>query len=296
MRLTYLFLKKILIGTVSHILIFVFCENLTAQVFDVTDKKGTIVNVINNVVTVSAAEPINPNEGDVWFDTNSPPTLKIYDATTNIWEVLEVISQIGIATSNELIGEPNNATNLVRVGDDGGAYINAIETIADKIVFSAEYSGGALDEGAGTDHIVDITSKSTDAPDFMNYYEVSNALTDGGTNDYGLILRFTLPGDFDSWSTTSDAIVIDFEGTTDTSFEADVYEEGSLLHDNIAVAGTGLTGFSENTIAVAADLVGLDAGDTGIIAITMTVSDVGTLNTSIIRLGDITLNYNRKRF
>lgn len=163
-----------------------------------------------------------------------------------------------------------------------------------KVVYSAEYAGAAL-QADGIDNSLVLNATNSGAPIFLNYYEASNFNVDGGTNDFNVVLRIALPQDFTSWSTTTDAIVIDFEGTTDASFEADVYEEGNTtsIQDNATVSGTGLTGFVENTIATNTQLNSLIAGDTLIIVIKLTVTDVATQNTSVIRIGDVTLNYNK---
>ena len=179
---------------------------------------------------------------------------------------------------------------MLTTGTDGGVYL-ADATVAEKVVLSAEYAGAVLDAD-GSDNVVSITSDSSPSPTFMNYYEVSNSATDGGTNDYDIILRFTLPSDFDSWVAT--AITINFEGTADASFEADVYEPGTLLQNNTAVSGTGIGTFSSSNIATSTQIAALTAGDTGVIVIKVTVTDVTNPGDSLMRLGDITLNYNRK--
>lgn len=204
-----------------------------------------------------------------------------------------------------LVYNTNTATNTGLVGEgyyywDGNQWEKLINasglavTSLTQMVFSAEYPGGAL-SADGTDNLVNITSNNSGAPAFMNYYEVNNFATDGGTNDFDIILRFTLPEDFNSWDTTN-AIVIDYEGTTNANFEADVYEEGNAtaLQDNATVSGTGLGAFAENTVAAA--LAGLTAGETGIIQLKITVTDAATTETSIMRLGDITLNFSRNRY
>ena len=163
-----------------------------------------------------------------------------------------------------------------------------------KEVYNAEYAGAVL-QADGTDNSLVLNATNSGAPDFLNYYEASNFNIDGGTNDFNVTLRITLPQDFNSWSASTDAIVIDFEGTTDASFEADVFEEGNAtpVQDNVAVSGTGLTGFVENTLGTNTQLNALVAGDTLIIVVKLSVTDVVTQNDSVIRIGDITLNYNK---
>ena len=136
---------------------------------------------------------------------------------------------------------------------------------------------------------------TTGTPSFINYYQISNLETDNtGTNDYDIVLGVYLPENFDSWTTNS-AITIDYEGTTDASFNADVYERGNgtALKNNASKSGTGLGTFSQYVISAGTALTGLVAGDYLFISIKVTVTDVATEDTSIMRLGEISLNYNR---
>ncbi len=190
----------------------------------------------------------------------------------------------------------SDANNLATIGTDGGIHVNASGTTAAKLVFSAEYAGAVL-QADGSDNIISMNGANSGAPTFMNYYEVRNFNTDGGTNDYDIIVRFTLPEDFDSWSSSPQAIIVDYQGTADASFQADIYEEGSgtALQSNTALSGSGVASWSERTIGTATNMAGLTAGDTGIIVFKLIVTDAGTADTSIIRLGDITLNYNKRR-
>ena len=135
----------------------------------------------------------------------------------------------------------------------------------------------------------------------MNFYQASNFQTTptfpAGTNDYDVRVRFTLPHNFNAWETTN-PIVVDFEGTTDASFEFDVYEEGNAtaLQDNAAVSGTGLGSFAENNVVTAGStLTDLVAGDTVVFLIKLTVTNTAALDQSIIRVGDIVLNYRVER-
>jgi hypothetical protein len=165
---------------------------------------------------------------------------------------------------------------------------------AQKVVFSAEYDGASL-QADGTNNSLSLNAFNIGSPDFTNYYEVKNFDVDGvGTNDYDIVFRTTLPQDFGAWAVT-DAITIQFTGTADANFNADVFEQGNgtALQDNANVAGTGIGAFVQNTLANGPALSALVAGDTLIIRIKLTITDVVAQGTSIIRIGDITLNYNK---
>ena len=109
-----------------------------------------------------------------------------------------------------------------------------------------------------------------------------------------MVLRFTLPSDFTSWETN--AIEIDYAGTADANFTAEVYIESSATAQS-TLAVTSSTGTSNWQTATIADTgLTLTAGDTGIIVLKMTVTDTATAGNSAIRLGDITLNYTRSKY
>lgn len=72
--------KKLFIG-----LLALFIQLMVnAQEEIVIDQKGTLVTINNNMVTVSAIAPVNPVEGDVWFDTTDPANrvTSVWDGTT----------------------------------------------------------------------------------------------------------------------------------------------------------------------------------------------------------------------
>lgn len=201
-----------------------------------------------------------------------------------------------------LVYNTNTATNVGLTGVgyyiwQGGAtgawvQIKTDETVSASQVFSAEYAGAAL-YADGADNTGFLTSDNTGSTNnWMNFYHWSNTETDGtGTNDYDIILRFTLPADFEAWETP--AIEIDYAGTADANFTADVYLEtsGTALASLAATSGTAITTWSVANIA-GAGLTTLGAGDTGVLVLHLTATDVATgEGDSAIRVGDITLNY-----
>lgn len=227
--------------------------------------------------------------GDIVYDTTDDE-LQVFNGTTweSIWATGETLTTLALNADGEHLDYTDEEGTVTQIN-------LAATTLATQQVFHAEYAGGTL-EADGTDNSITINASNSGAPTFMNYYEASNFETDGGTNDYNVVLRFTLPEDFESWN--ANAIVIDYEGTADASFEADVYAEGNAtaLQDNSAVNGTGLGSFAAHTISADTAVNTLVAGATAIILIKLTVTDAATTDTSIIRIGDITLNYNKRRF
>ncbi|MDO5986779.1 hypothetical protein Q4Q39_05095, partial [Flavivirga amylovorans] len=246
-------------------------------------------NITSPLGTITIGGDANALLGDITLEANETSLVVTTDGTA---------SGVALSGTNDHTANitllSTNANNLLSTGTDGGVFVNANATVANKMVFSAEYAGATL-SADGSNNSITITGDNSGAPSFMNYYQASNFETDGGTNDYDVVLRLTVPNDFNSWSGTTPAMVIDFQGTANASFEADIFEEGGVtLQNNGPVAGTG--SFTENTIALNGALTSAVAGDTLIIVIKLTVTDVGTQDASFIRIGDITLNYNSNRF
>jgi YbbR domain-containing protein len=114
--------------------------------------------------------------------------------------------------------------------------------------------------------------------------------------DYTINLQYTLPDDFHSWSSSTTAVTIDYSGTTDASFVSSIRanDSGSILATTSSQSGSGLsTTFSSLNLATSSQLSSLSAGDKITIAVRAHVTSAANIGDSIIRLGDITLNYNR---
>lgn len=91
-----------------HLLLF-FGNGLMAQEFKVIDKKGTIISITSNSVTVSSTEPASNVEGDVWYDkTQSENVLKIYDGSA--WEEIKLNTFLGYRTVYH-----NSATSTLQI-------------------------------------------------------------------------------------------------------------------------------------------------------------------------------------
>jgi hypothetical protein len=169
----------------------------------------------------------------------------------------------------------------------------ATATVTDKIVFSAEYAGAAL-EADGSDNLGFLTSDNAGLTNsFMNFYSWENTKTDGGTNDFDVILRFTVPANFVGWETN--AIVLDYAATPNANVQTSVFaeENATAIATSAALSTTDKNDFTSTTIASDENLSSLVAGSTGIIILKMTVTDAASVSDSIVRIGDITLNFTR---
>jgi len=225
--------------------------------------------------------------GNGYSNTNrSNALVMLKNGNTTLNGSLHVTDQY--RDSNNESGTAGQVLSSTVTGTD---WIDATTSVVTKQVFSAEYAGAAL-YADGTDNIGFLTSDNAgSANNWMNFYHWSNTETDGvGTNDYDIILRFTLPEDFEAWGTT--AIEIDYAGTTDANFTADVYLEtsGTALASLVTTSGSGISTWAVANIPDTG-LTTLGAGDTGVIVLHLTATDVVTEGDSAIRVGDITLHY-----
>lgn len=257
-------------------------------------------NTTSNIIHIK-------NGGNVGIGTNNPQTSAILDVKDADKGVLLPHVPLTSLTDVTTIPSPAHGLTVFATGgtleegyyyydtDAANAGANASwkkmgsSAAVTPMVFSAEYAGAAL-YADGADNLGFMTSDNAGASNsWMNFYHWENTETDGGTNDYDIILRFTLPQNFVSWETN--AIEIDYAGTADANFTADVYIEsnGTAQASLSATAGTGIATWSTATIANTG--LTLTAGDTGVIVLHLTATDVATAGASAIRLGDVTLNF-----
>jgi len=82
-------------------------NKISSQEVEVIDKKGTIVSVSNNRVTVNAIAPTTPIEGDVWFDITDPA-----NPSTFVWDgaAWQEITHKGTAGSVFFAGNDGSPT------------------------------------------------------------------------------------------------------------------------------------------------------------------------------------------
>jgi len=104
-------------STTLYRLIFLVCitsgipNSLSGQEVEVIDKKGTIVSVSNNTVTANTLAPINPVEGDIWFNTTNAtnPSTFVWDGAA--WQEIThkgTAGSIFFAGTNGSPTEDNN--------------------------------------------------------------------------------------------------------------------------------------------------------------------------------------------
>jgi len=212
-----------------------------------------------------------------------------------------VVSNVGAVTAAGDI-DTEGTLSLGSVGDQGSIRYNATDDVIEfsndgstwlplgaataKIILSPEYSGAVL-TADGTANTGSMTSDS-DA-NSKNYYEWNSS--EVSLNDYDVRVRFALPSDFDSWSST--ALTLNFvTEDTGTNSKADIYlylaSSGTV--DDSAVDGASSSGGTWTSMSLqSADLNECDAAN----ETCMLIIRMYSANDNYARVGDIELNYNR---
>jgi hypothetical protein len=162
-----------------------------------------------------------------------------------------------------------------------------------RIVFSAEYPGAVL-FADGSNNVGSMTSDYTNAAaagSRMTYYEWTGQ--GGNLQDYDVVLRFTLPADFDAWKDGVDsALVIDY--ATQLATAADNQIDASLRLESLDTAdatevdmvsaspGVWTTGAIDDSELTDCDA----AGETCLLELKLQ-----SKNGNYVRVGDVTLQY-----
>ncbi|SFD06459.1 hypothetical protein SAMN04487987_103310 [Algibacter pectinivorans] len=90
---------------------------INAQEVRVIDNKGTLETIRNNQVTTAAIAPVNPLEGDVWFDTSGTTSVtKTFDGTNwvsnsvNVYNGFFIVTGSGVTTVSAIPFQPSQVS------------------------------------------------------------------------------------------------------------------------------------------------------------------------------------------
>jgi restriction endonuclease S subunit len=90
---------------------------INAQVVRVIGNKGTLASIRNNQVTTAAIAPVNPLEGDVWFDTSGTTNVtKTFDGSSwisnsvNVYNGFFIITSSGVTTVSAIPFQPSQVS------------------------------------------------------------------------------------------------------------------------------------------------------------------------------------------
>ncbi|WP_396601209.1 hypothetical protein [Algibacter sp. R77976] len=105
--------KNIIILTLALIVTLA----INAQEVRVIDNKGTLEIIRNNQVTTAAVAPVDPLEGDVWFDTSGTTSVtKTFDGTNwvsnsvNVYNGFFIVNGSGVTTVSAIPFQPSQVS------------------------------------------------------------------------------------------------------------------------------------------------------------------------------------------
>jgi hypothetical protein len=252
----------------------------------------------NNIVEVKKSDDSNlltlSNAGLLTLSGNFlGGTNNSYDIGTSStrWKDLYTQGTIQIGANGDSGSIRYNTTsNELEFSNNGSTWI-ALGSATKTETLSAEYAGAVL-AADGTNNVGAMTSDAEGSTnDSMNYYEWNSS--EFSANDYDIRVRFQIPSDFTSWSTSAIQFYYSTESTTLSTNKIDfyVYEESSSIVDASSTNNvSGTSGTWENSTISGSSLTDCStAGDICVFVIRMTSS-----YDAYARIGDIKINYNRK--
>jgi hypothetical protein len=181
-------------------------------------------------------------------------------------------------------------TNSIQFSNDGINWISLGEATK-TITLSAEYEGAVLvGDGSENRGIMTSDSEGTESK-YMNYYKWTT--NQPVLQDYDVRVRFTLPNDFESWSSNAIKVSYSTETTNKEISKLDLYlfEQDSETVDtqNIDLISEEPGEWTKTTINSENIKQCTKAGDTCVLVIRGYSS-----NNHYVKVGDIELTYRRK--
>jgi len=196
--------------------------------------------------------------------------------------------RIGSGVDGEGAIRFNVEKKVLEFSNDGSTWL-PLGNLSSQSVLSPEYPGAIL-YADGSDNYGAMTSDAEQSSgSFRNYYEwVSDKDT---PQDYDILVRVTLPDDFVSWK--EDAIYLDFMTENSGSLvdnKVDMYLMGGSGVDAQATDGISAMPSTWQRMSIK----GIDINDCNDAGSTCTLRiSVSSSFDYFVRVGDITLNYNR---
>lgn len=139
-------LDKTVISFLSFIILCFYCGYINAQEITVIDNKGTKITVRNNQVSLSSTNPLDPIEGDIWFDNSDVNHIvtKIYDDAT--WRLVNTkVNLLQDADGDTTIKvEENSDEDIIRLTTGDSNPNRQIIRISNPGLFSGTSSNSAI--------------------------------------------------------------------------------------------------------------------------------------------------------
>ena len=177
--------KPIDLQYILALLFMFFYLTMSAQEVKAIDNKGTITKIRNNTVTTSDAQPTNPLESDVWFDTSLSETVlvKVWDGNT--WKKINNNNTIGDVKSGVQTADHNGWVKL------DGRLINTLSATQQQRATALGFSGSLpnatnayLTQNGAVLGSVTGTNTRTIARNQLPQFTLGGTTNDAGSHTY----------------------------------------------------------------------------------------------------------------
>ncbi len=275
--------------------------------------------------TIRSGAPLSVESGPIYG--SSDLTLRTFNAGNVIFDVGptgEVIIGTGVGKTSPILFVMDNGSSDP-AGTNGAMYYSTASnafrcyangtwgacagssTYTSQIVLSPEYSGASLSKDGSTSNDGSLTSDNnlnTGTSGWQNYYQWSS--TNAALQDYSVLVRVTLPGDFSSWQTGScpgSTCALQFNYQTGLGTTGDNYISYRVNNDTdtpgtsvCSIGSTASTAWSSSgctstTLSSGSSPQWNAAGQTAIIRIKLAAKNTSS---ALTRAGDIILRYNAR--
>jgi hypothetical protein len=242
---------------------------------------------------------ISNTEGDLTISAEESVVIKAQNTDPNNlmeWQNSSGTILLAVNSSGDLnLGTGgaikfNETSSRMEISNDKSTWLK-IGDLPTEVLLSAEYPGAVL-SADGTSNVGSMISDNEGvSSDSMNYYEWLSSET--SLNDYDVRVRFRLPSNFSGWGTTGGVkfyFATEATGTTNNKASFYIYEQSSGTVDgsseNQASSSAGV--WTSTTVAGSGLTDCVAAGD-----VCMFVIKMFSANDSYVRVGDISIKYDR---
>jgi hypothetical protein len=248
----------------------------------------------NAANTFSAAQTVRVNSATAFQVQNTGNTpLLVADTSSTVVKIgnpgSATLANVRLLTTDaEFTGtiRIGSTTNGVDVSAANGVQLYGTARRTNSIVMAAEYAGGVLDSGTGTNHTGTMTA-GFDQTARMNYYKWTT--TETTAQSYDIVVQVPLPSNFSSWASTPATIQLWTSDTANSGVYLQVLDSNGTAEPSIdfipITPGTANT-WTALDASIAAFRGTYTPGDYSTIRLR-----VSSANNSEVRLGNLKLNY-----
>ncbi len=274
----------------------------TSQVMTSPAGRSKAMNVLGDMDIDGVLRLKSGQNSTAAFQVQNAASINVFSVdTVNSRVVIGAVSAPTLPSASLIVSNAEvqatirigNSTDGVDISGAGGVTYKGTARPTRSIVLSPEYAGATLSADGSFNTLGSMTAENSGSSDgWKNYYTWTT--TQATAQDYTVMVRVTLPTDFDSWDTNALAVAYrtGVSGTTNNSV--------SLLVNNVSNSpGTPMCSVSE---AASTSWANATCGSSSLsnwnttnktAVLRIKVKATNTSN-AMAQLGDITLQYKSK--